>query len=44
LAKIDVEFIMEIFVSRVSQNCAFAAAGVLALITVAANALDKRRR
>jgi tetratricopeptide (TPR) repeat protein len=32
--------IKEIFVSRVSQNCVFAAAGVLALIAVSANALD----
>jgi tetratricopeptide (TPR) repeat protein len=35
-----VELIMEIFVSPVSQNCAFAAAGVLALIAVSASALD----
>jgi tetratricopeptide (TPR) repeat protein len=35
-----VELIMEIFVSRVSQSCVFAAAGVLALIAVSVNALD----
>src|SRR5437016_465776 len=35
-----VELIMGIFVSRVSQSCVFAAAGVLALIAVSVNALD----